>query len=360
MTNTFSSPHRLIRAFFKQPVDKTPIWLMRQAGRYLPEYRALRQKVPDFLTLCKTPDLACEVTLQPLERFDLDGAIIFSDILTIPDAMGLGLQFVQNEGPKFSHPIRTAQDIKNLPIPDPEEKLSYVGEAIRRVKKSLQQKCPVIGFSGSPWTLAAYMIEGESSDNFMLAKKMLYQDPSLLHQLLDKLAQSIVLYLNAQIEAGADALMLFDTWGGLLTTPDYLEFSLGYLQKIIAKLNLSHTATAPIPVIVFTKHGGQWLEHIAQCGANTIGLDWTTPIGEAKSRLKDKHPQIALQGNLDPVALLSSPETVQTLAKKILDDYGAHPGHVFNLGHGILQQTPIENVSALIEVVHDYSKIYHV
>jgi uroporphyrinogen decarboxylase len=345
--------HRLIRAFLKQPVDKTPIWLMRQAGRYLPEYRQLRKQIPDFLTLCKTPELACQATLQPLERFNLDGAIIFSDILTIPDAMGLGLHFVENEGPKFSHPLRSHRDITNLPIPDPESELRYVCDTLRLVKKSLNDTLPVIGFSGSPWTLAAYMLEGQSSDNFVLAKKMLYETPKTMRTLLEKLSESITLYLNAQIRAGADAVMIFDTWGGLLTTQDYCDFSLYYIKQIISNLNQS------VPIIVFTKHGGQWIEHIATSGCNVIGLDWTTSLKKAKTILEKINPTIALQGNLDPALLLTSPMAIEHSVKIILEEYGKSPGHVFNLGHGILQQTPVENVKALVDCVHRLSGMYH-
>jgi len=349
-----NNPHRLIRAFLKQPVDKTPVWLMRQAGRYLPEYRQIRQQVPDFLTLCKTPELACQVSLQPLERFDLDGAIIFSDILTIPDAMGLGLHFVENEGPKFKSPIRSSRDITNLPIPDPEIELSYVCDTIRLVKKSLNNTLPVIGFSGSPWTLAAYMIEGQSSDNFILAKKMLYDNPASLHELLLKLSNAITIYLNAQIQAGVDAVMIFDTWGGLLTTSDYCDFSLSYIKQIIS--NINHT----VPVIVFTKHGGLWLEHIATSGCDVIGLDWTISIKSAKSRVEKINTRIALQGNLDPAILLTNPDAIEKSVKTILDEFGKSPGHVFNLGHGVLQQTPVENVKTLVDCVHQMSVPYHV
>lgn len=343
--NNNSSPHRLIRAFLREPVDMTPVWLMRQAGRYLPEYRETRKKAGNFLTLCKTPELACEVTLQPLQRFALDGAIIFSDILTIPDAMGLGLHFVENEGPQFSQPLKTAHDIQALKIPDPETELRYVMDAIRVTKKELHDRVPLIGFAGSPWTLATYMIEGGSSKNFSKAKKMLYESPTLMKQLLDTLAKSITLYLKAQIAAGADAVMIFDTWGGTLSTEAYLEFSLSYMQQIVSELDK--------PSIIFTKNGGQWLEAMADSGANVIGLDWTTNIGTARKRIGNK---VALQGNLDPSILYASPECIREECKKILTSYGNHPGHIFNLGHGILPDVPFEHVSVLVDTVHELSK----
>ena len=291
------SPHRLIRAMLRQPVDVTPVWLMRQAGRYLPEYRALREKSGGFLAMCKTPEIACEITLQPVQRFPLDGAILFSDILTIPDAMGLGLNFVTNEGPCFERPLRQENDIKQLPLPDPEQELRYVMDAVRLVKKSLNQRLPLLGFAGSPWTLATYMIEGGSSDTFSKARSMLYTQPALLHQLLDKLCSAVTQYLNAQIAAGVDAVMLFDTWGGLLTTPSYREFSLLYLQKIIANLQRQVNNTT-IPCIIFTKHGGQWLPEMANSGCDVIGVDWTTDIGRARELVGNS---VALQGNCDPL-----------------------------------------------------------
>lgn len=339
---------RFLKALLKQPVDKTPLWIMRQAGRYLPEYRQVRQRCKDFLTLCKTPELACEVTLQPIRRFNFDAAIIFSDILTIPDAMGLGLYFQEGEGPKFKNPIRTIQDIQKLNVTDIQEKLGYVTEAIQLVKKELADTIPLIGFSGSPWTLATYMIEGESSKNFTRAKNFLYTEPKYLHQLLTHLSQIIADYLLAQIAVGANAVMLFDTWGGILTTNAYREFSLHYMAQIINKINLIHQKK--IPIILFTKNGNEWLEDIANTNCHAVGLDWTIDIGVAKKRVGDK---VALQGNLDPAILFSSPERIREQVKKILEDYGKEPGHVFNLGHGILPDTPIESVEVLVDAVRN-------
>jgi len=337
-----SSPHRLIRAFLRQPVDKTPIWLMRQAGRYLPEYRALREKAGGFLALAKNPELACEITLQPLKRFPLDGAIIFTDILVIPDAMGLGLYFAENEGPKFKKMICSQEDINKIIIPDPTEKLNYVLEAIKLTKKELNNKTPLIGFAGSPWTVATYMIDD--------AKKMLYQNPELLHNLLAKLAESTVLYLNAQIDAGVDAIMLFDTWGGLLRTPDYHNISLYYAKKIFSGVN--HR----VPRIFFTKHGGQWLEEMVDIGCDVLGLDWTVDINKARLRVGDK---VALQGNMDPMMLYTNPKKIQEEVECILKSYGKHVGHAFNLGHGIPKDIPVENVAALVDAVHELSTKYH-
>lgn len=342
---------RLIRALLHQPVDQTPIWIMRQAGRYLPEYRATRAKAGDFLTLCKTPELACEVTLQPIHRYPLDAAIIFSDILTIPDAMGLGLYFLEGEGPRFKHPLQTQHDIEKLCIPDVDKDLSYVSDAIRLVKKELAGKIPLIGFSGSPWTLACYMIENGASKDFHLIKKLMYQDPKLLHKLLTILSESVILYLNAQIAAGVDVVMLFDSWGGILSTECYQEFSLNYLSRIIAGLNQN---AKKIPIILFTKGGGLWLEQMSNSGCDAIGLDWTIDIGDARQRVGKK---VALQGNLDPAVLLSNPETIQREAKKILKSYGSGSGHIFNLGHGISQHVPPEHVTVLVETVHDFKLI---
>jgi uroporphyrinogen decarboxylase len=339
---------RLIRALLRQQVDVTPVWLMRQAGRYLPEYRALRKKAGDFMTMCKTPELACEITLQPLRRFDLDAAIIFSDILTIPDAMGLGLSFKEGEGPQFAKPIRTAKDVAAIQVPDI-EKLNYVMQAIQLVKKELADKLPLIGFSGSPWTLASYMIEGSSSKNFSLIKRMLFNEPDLLKQLLQTLSDSVVAYLNAQITAGADAVMIFDTWGGVLTPRDYQLFSLHYMQQICQRLQRQHHNKI-IPVILFTKNGGQWLEQIAESGCDAIGIDWTTNIGEARQRVGNK---VALQGNMDPSILYAKPERIREEVVTILQDYGIGPGHVFNLGHGITPDVPPEHVQAMVEAVHN-------
>jgi uroporphyrinogen decarboxylase len=342
---------RLIRALLRQPVDRTPIWIMRQAGRYLPEYRATRAKAGSFMQLCKTPELACEVTLQPLARFSLDAAILFSDILTIPDAMGLGLYFTEGEGPAFASPIRQKADVDRLPIPDPETELRYVIDAVRLIKQALGQKLPLIGFAGSPWTLATYMVEGGSSKQFNLVKTMLYREPQLLHSLLAKLAQAVTAYLNAQIAAGADAIMIFDTWGGLLTTPTYEEFSLAYMRRIVASL-VRQVDGRTIPVILFTKGGQQWLEAIATSGCDAIGVDWTIELGEARKRVGDK---VALQGNLDPAVLASTPEIIQRQVAAVLASYGPGPGHVFNLGHGITPGMPPDNVHALVEAVHKLS-----
>lgn len=332
-----------LRALARQPVTRQPIWMMRQAGRYLPEYREIRARAGDFLSLCKNPELACEVTLQPLARFDLDASIIFSDILTIPDAMGLGLHFVENEGPRFTRALQTESDIRQLPIPDPYDSLRYVMDAISVTKSALQQRVPLIGFSGSPWTLACYMIEGGASGKqFERIRKMAYQQPEILHLLLEKLTASIVLYLNAQIESGADAIMIFDTWGGLLSSTQYQEFSLNYMQKIIAQLN-------PVPKIVFTKNGGQWLDRISQCGCDAVGVDWTMDLAQAAKLTQGR---VALQGNLDPLALFAPEEVIEQEVKKILEAMKDYPGFVFNLGHGILQQTSPDRAKFLIDTVH--------
>ncbi len=339
-----------IRALLRQPTDYTPIWLMRQAGRYLPEYKATRQRAGNFLNLCKSPNLACEVTIQPVDRFDLDAAILFSDILTIPDAMGLGLYFAENEGPKFEHPLQDEQQINNLQIADM-DKLSYVPAAVSEIKKALNNKIPLIGFSGSPFTLACYMVEGGGSKEFSKIKKMLYLRPNLLHKILQTLADSVVNYLNAQIESGVNAVMIFDTWGGTLTPTAYQEFSLNYMQYIIKNL------TPNIPSIIFTKGGGLWLENMANINCNAIGVDWTINISEAKRRIGDK---VAIQGNLDPSILLSNAKVVNIQAKKLLDDFYAVDnnanGHIFNLGHGISQFADPENVKELVQTVHNYSK----
>lgn len=339
-----------IRALLRQPTDYTPIWLMRQAGRYLPEYKATRQRAGNFLNLCKSPNLACEVTIQPVDRFDLDAAILFSDILTIPDAMGLGLYFAENEGPKFEHPLQDEQQINNLQIADM-DKLAYVPATVSEIKKALNNKIPLIGFSGSPFTLACYMVEGGGSKEFSKIKKMLYLRPNLLHKILQTLADSVVNYLNAQIESGVNAVMIFDTWGGTLTPTTYQEFSLNYMQYIIKNL------TPNIPSIIFTKGGGLWLENMADINCNAIGVDWTINIAEAKRRIGDK---VAIQGNLDPSILLSNAQVVNIQAKKLLDDFYAVDnnanGHIFNLGHGISQFADPENVKELVQTVHNYSK----
>ncbi len=345
------SQHCLIRALFQEPVERTPVWMMRQAGRYLPEYRATRSKAGNFLTLCKTPELACEVTLQPLQRFDLDGAIIFSDILTIPDAMGLGLYFVEGEGPKFHKTVKTLRDIKALAIPDPNTDLSYVMSAISLTRSELKDKVPLIGFAGSPWTLACYMLEGGSSKEFRQIKALLYQEPKALHHLLNTLTKTTILYLNAQIAAGAQVIMIFDTWGGLLTTAAYQEFSLDYMTEIVSNLNRQS-----VPIILFTKGGNLWLEKIALSGCDAIGLDWTIDIGSARQRLNHK---VALQGNMDPAALFANPENIRNEVMNILQSYGSGSGHVFNLGHGISQYTSPENVKIFIDAIHELSPAFH-
>jgi uroporphyrinogen decarboxylase len=343
-----------IRALLKQPVEYTPVWMMRQAGRYLPEYRKVREQAGSFLDLCTNPELACEVTLQPLRRFDFDAAILFSDILTIPDAMGLGLYFTEGEGPKFSNPVRTAADVHNLPIPDPETDLRYVVDAVRLIRKNLQGSVPLIGFSGSPWTLATYMVEGGSSKSFQKVKGMMYEQPKLMHTMLDKLALSVASYLNAQIAAGAQVVMLFDTWGGMLTSEDYVDFSLYYAKQVRSLLN-THVDGQQIPTILFTKGGGLWLEAMADSGYDALGLDWQTDIGLARSRVGDK---VALQGNMDPVSLYASPEVISEKVKAILHKYGTGSGHVFNLGHGILPDMNPEHVKAMVDAVHQHSRIY--
>ena len=344
-----------IRALLKQPVEYTPVWMMRQAGRYLPEYKKTREQAGSFLDLCTNPELACEVTLQPLRRFDFDAAILFSDILTIPDAMGLGLYFTEGEGPKFTHPVRTAADVNKLPIPDPGTDLRYVTDAVRLIKKNLQGSVPLIGFSGSPWTLATYMVEGGGSKNFQKVKGMLYEQPKLMHIMLDKLAQSVAAYLNAQIEAGVQAVMLFDTWGGMLTTEDYSEFSLYYAKQVRALLK-TNVDGRQIPTILFTKGGGLWLEAMADSGYDALGLDWQTDIELARARVGHK---VALQGNMDPISLYAKPEVIVEKVKTILQKYGSGSGHVFNLGHGILPDMNPDHVKAMVDAVHQYSLAYH-
>ena len=344
-----------IRALLREPTPYTPVWLMRQAGRYLPEYNQTRARAGNFLALCKNPDLATEVTLQPLARYALDAAIVFSDILTIPDAMGLGLYFAEGEGPRFERPLREEWEIRDLTAPDPATHLRYVLDTVSQVRRSLAGSVPLIGFSGSPFTLACYMIEGRGSSDFATVKKMLYERPDLLHRILEINTQAVIAYLNAQIEAGAQAVMLFDTWGGMLSHAAYQEFSLAYLRRIIAGLTREREGLR-VPNIVFTKGGGGWLESIAAIGCDAVGLDWTVDIGAARARVGMR---VALQGNLDPAILLSSPQVVQREAAAILASYGKGNGHVFNLGHGISQHTPPENVAALIETVRTTSVAYH-
>ncbi len=344
-----------IRALLRQPTDYTPVWIMRQAGRYLPEYNATRKRAGSFLGLAKNPHYATEVTLQPLERFPLDAAILFSDILTVPDAMGLGLYFAEGEGPKFERTVRDEAAVKALKVPEPRETLAYVLDAVKQIRGALDGKVPLIGFSGSPYTLACYMVEGGGSDDFRTIKTMLYARPDLLHHILDINARAVIAYLNAQIEAGAQAVMVFDTWGGALSDAAYHEFSLEYLRRVVAGLHRSWEGQT-IPSIVFTKGGGLWLEDIAAIGSNAVGLDWTIDIGKARQRVGDK---VALQGNLDPNVLFSPPATIAAQVDRVLSQFGHGPGHVFNLGHGISQFTPPEHVGALVEAVHARSRAYH-
>ncbi|MDF2180395.1 uroporphyrinogen decarboxylase [Aliiglaciecola sp. CAU 1673] len=346
---------RYLRALLRQSVDMTPVWMMRQAGRYLPEYRATRGHAGDFMSLCKNAELACEVTLQPLRRFELDAAILFSDILTIPDAMGLGLYFETGEGPRFERPVSSMADVQKLPVPDPEDELGYVMDAVRTIRKGLQGQVPLIGFSGSPWTLATYMVEGGSSKAFTKIKKMAFSDPAALHLLLDKLADSVILYLNAQIAAGAQSVMVFDTWGGVLSPRDYLEFSLRYMHKIVDGLTRENEGRR-VPVTLFTKNGGQWLEAIAATGCDALGLDWTTDITDARRRVGDK---VALQGNMDPSMLYAPPARIEQEVQHILAGFGHGEGHVFNLGHGIHPDVPPEHAKVFVDAVHQYSKQYH-
>lgn len=344
-----------LRALLRQPTEYTPVWLMRQAGRYLPEYCATRERAGSFLNLCKSPSLATEVTLQPLARYDLDAAILFSDILTIPDAMGLGLYFAEGEGPKFERPLREEWAIRDLKAPDPHDHLRYVLDAVSEIRRALDGSVPLIGFSGSPFTLACYMVEGEGSDSYTKLKTMLYARPDLLHHILDVTTTAVIDYLNAQIECGAQAVMVFDSWGGMLSQAAYLEFSLPYMARIMAALKREHDGRV-VPHIVFTKGGGLWLEQIAQCGADAVGLDWTIDIGAARRRVGE---QVALQGNLDPTILLTTPEAVAAESKRVLASYGKGHGHVFNLGHGISQFTPPDNVRVLVDTVHAESRQYH-
>ena len=342
---------RFLRALARQPVDKTPVWMMRQAGRYLPEYRQVRGQAGDFMSLCKNTELACEVTLQPLERFELDAAILFSDILTIPDAMGLGLYFAEGEGPKFHKPLRSEADIDQLEVIKTAVDLTYVTDAVSMIRQELNGRVPLIGFSGSPWTLATYMIEGQSSRDFTRAKTMLYTQPELLHQLLEKLALSVIDYLNAQILAGAQVVQIFDTWGGALSHSAYLEFSLSFMAKIVDGL-IKQADGRDVPVILFTKGGGLWLEAMADTGCDCLGLDWTVDIGAAHHRVGDK---VALQGNMDPAILRAKPEVIRGEVKRILGSFGQNDGHVFNLGHGITPDINPDNAKIFIDAVHEFS-----
>jgi uroporphyrinogen decarboxylase len=344
-----------LRALLRQPTEYTPLWMMRQAGRYLPEYRATRRTAGSFMGLCKNPDFATEVTLQPLERFPLDAAILFSDILTVPDAMGLGLYFSEGEGPKFERPLETEADIMALQVPDIGKDLKYVTDAVSQIRKSLDGSVPLIGFSGSPWTLGCYMVEGGSSSDYAKVKTLMYKEPKLMHHILNVTAQAVTAYLNAQIEAGAQAVMIFDSWGGALSHSAFHEFSLAYTQRIVDGL-IKEKDGVRIPSIVFTKGGGLWIESIADIGCDAVGLDWTMDIGVARQKVGHK---VALQGNLDPTVLFATPDVIQAEVEKVLSSFGFGSGHVFNLGHGISQHTDPENAAALVQAVHELSKKYH-
>ena len=346
-----------LRALLRQPTDYTPLWLMRQAGRYLPEYNATRKKAGSFLQLAKNPGYATEVTLQPVDRYPLDAAILFSDILTVPDAMGLGLYFAEGEGPKFERPLRDEAAVMALRVPEPGT-LQYVFDAVTQIRTELNGRVPLIGFSGSPWTLACYMVEGGSSDDYRTVKTMLYQRPDLMHRILQTNAAAVASYLNAQIEAGAQAVMIFDSWGGALADGAYQEFSLAYMREVVRQLKLDQD-DGHVPCIVFTKGGGLWLEQIAEIGADAVGLDWTVNLAQARARVGHR---VALQGNLDPVVLFSNPEQIRAEVGKILESFGVHQpgvGHVFNLGHGISQYTPPEAVAVLVDAVHEISRAMH-
>lgn len=353
LTMTTNKDYIFLRALKKEPLERTPVWIMRQAGRYLPEYRALRIKAKNFLNLCKTPELACEATLQPLERFDLDAAIIFSDILTIPDAMGLGLTFIEHEGPQFTNPIQSSKDIFNLPHLVPEQDLDYVLHLIKLLKKSLSNRVPLIGFAGSPWTLATYMVEGKVTKNFSKIRTMLYKDRTNLHALLLHLGLQVEKYLLAQIQAGVDVIMLFDTWGGLLSEQLYLEFSLQYIKKIISKVK---NCFKNIPVIIFTKNSGQFIQQVAHTGCDCIGLDWTANLALAR---KTVGHQVALQGNLDPCVLYAPKKVIEQEVKLMLKQYGQGSGHIFNLGHGIYPDVDPEHVQFMVKAVKMFSPVFH-
>jgi len=346
---------RLLRALLREPVDRTPVWMMRQAGRYLPEYRATRQRAGDFMTLCETPELACEVTLQPLERFPLDAAILFSDILTVPDAMGLGLYFSEGEGPCFERPVRSAADVRRLGVPDPEESLGYVMAAVRLIRRELGGRVPLIGFAGSPWTLATYMVEGGGTKHFARSKGMMFDEPELMHQLLAKVADAVTDYLNAQVEHGAQALMIFDTWGGVLSPRDFEEFSLGYMRRIVGGLKREAEGRR-VPIILFTKGGAQWMEPLAESGCDALGVDWTVDLNDVRRRVGHR---VALQGNLDPCVLYASPGRIREEVGRVLASFGFGSGHVFNLGHGIHPSIDPDHAAAMVEAVHELSPPYH-
>ena len=346
---------RFLRALSRQPVDRTPVWMMRQAGRYLPEYRATRARAGSFMQLCKAPEMACEVTLQPLERYPLDAAILFSDILTVPDAMGLGLYFEGGEGPRFERTIQREADVAALATPDMETELRYVMDAVRLIRRELGGRVPLIGFSGSPWTVATYMVEGGTSKNFSRIKGMLYDKPALLHQLLERVTRTTIDYLNAQVAAGAQAVMVFDTWGSILTPKTYHSFSLDYMQRIVDGVT-RQAEGRKVPVVLFTKGGGPWLDVMADTGCDALGVDWTTDLAEARARVGDR---VALQGNLDPAVLYASPETIREEVRAVLDSFGHGSGHVFNLGHGIHPEVNPEHAGAMIQAVVELSPAYH-
>jgi uroporphyrinogen decarboxylase len=345
----------LLRALLREPVERTPVWIMRQAGRYLPEYRQVREQAGDFMSVCSNPDLACEVTLQPLRRYKLDAAILFSDILTIPDAMGLGLYFAAGEGPRFERPVQTASDIRNLQRPDVEQKLGYVFEAVRTIRRELNGSVPLIGFAGSPWTVATYMVEGRSSRDFATIKGLATEDPEALLLLLDTVAQTTTDYLNAQVAAGAQAIMVFDTWGAALGADDYRRFSLASMQKIVDGLTRENEGRR-VPVILFTKGAGPLMTDMVETGCDALGVDWTTDLATAREYVADK---VALQGNLNPATLRESPEIIRQGVADVLESYGSGPGHVFNLGHGITPDIDPEHLGALIDAVHELSPEYH-
>ncbi len=346
---------RFLRALAGEPVDATPVWMMRQAGRYLPEYRKTRDQAGSFMDLCRNQQLACEVTLQPLERFDLDAAILFSDILTIPDAMDLGLYFETGEGPRFRKTVRTMADVEALPTLDAERDLDYVMRAVSTIRGALNGRVPLIGFSGSPWTLATYMVEGGSSKDFRGIKRIMMEDPDTMHALLGKLADAVTDYLNAQIRAGAQTVQIFDTWGGVLTPQDYRSFSLDYMKRIISGLIKEHEGRR-VPAIIFTKNGGQWLEAMVDSGADCLGLDWTTDIGQARQRVGDR---VALQGNLDPSTLYAPDSRIREDVARILESYGKGSGHVCNLGHGVALDVNPDKAKVFVDAVHELSVPYH-
>jgi uroporphyrinogen decarboxylase len=340
----------LLRALLREPTARRPIWLMRQAGRYLPEYRTTRARAGGFLEMCTNPEIACEITLQPVDRFALDAAILFSDILTIPHAMNLGLEFESGEGPKFAHPVRSAADIAKLGVPDPGTDLKYVIDAVALIRRELGGRVPLIGFAGSPWTVATYMVEGGGSKTFGQIKRMLYDAPRDLHRLLEVLAKATILYLNAQIAAGAQAVMLFDTWGGVLTPAQYEQFSLHYMAEVVDALTRKADGRR-VPNVVFTKGGGAWVKKIAAIGCDAVGLDWTTDLRWARQAVEGR---VALQGNLDPAALFAAPEILRAETLRVLASYGEGPGHIFNLGHGITPDVDPDRVAVLVETVHNY------